>query len=192
MMRIHSDTLTFAGVFNAMNVAGVWATTLELKGSRKRDHAFEVKLSGDSPFRQNGGSEMAATWDQWGIFLAYLYSRDPDMIAQYYAKSKMPELQSSKAIFEYATGNRFDDLTLQQSHRRHRWEPILTEEGRGTCTSICECGAVQRWDHVPTPEPRVMSVPATEKSSNVQLWTDDADREWFNNMTERVRARRQA
>lgn len=185
-MRIHSDTLTVADLSMASRLAVVTFTTLDRKGSRKRDHAFEVKLSGDSPFRQNGGTEYAATWDQWGIFLAYLYSRDPDMIAAAYNKSIRPELQSSKGIFEYATGNRFDDLTVQQSHRRHRWQP-----GALLCTSFCACGATQRWDHVWAPSFGVV-VTAPPQQSNVQLWTDDADREWFEGMTARVRARRTA
>lgn len=85
-MRIHSDHLTTADIYQAARHARVDVVTegnLE-RGSRSRDHAFEVKLEGESRRRPNGGasgkgyaSGYAATWDQWGVFLGILFDIDP-------------------------------------------------------------------------------------------------------------------
>ena len=132
-MRIHSDTLDMSALMHAAETARVLMTTNDRHGSKKRDHAYEVKLSGDSPFRQNGGSDFAATWDQWGIFLNALWEADPDMTCGGYKDRK---------TFDYATGGRFRHLTFENSHRRHRWQPTYAYE------AYCECGAVWRWDHL--------------------------------------------
>jgi hypothetical protein len=77
-MRIHTSA-TMADVQMAGAVARVTFTVLTEHRSRSRDRAFEVILSGESRRRQNGGSEYAATWDQWGVFLARLFTVDPRM-----------------------------------------------------------------------------------------------------------------
>lgn len=91
-MRIHTDTLTSADVYNACDAATrsvsgtktVRPTRLELHGSRKRARAFDVILTGSNSRRQNGGQDYAATYDEWGYFLAHLFARDPQMTCDYY------------------------------------------------------------------------------------------------------------
>lgn len=73
-MRIHSNTLTRQDIYEAAREAGVRVTRLEDFGSRSHGHAHEVILSGSSPFRQMGKQDFAATWDEWGHFLAFLFN----------------------------------------------------------------------------------------------------------------------
>lgn len=86
-MRIHTDTLTYDDVLQAAyNTQGVYLSDLAEHGSRSRHHAFNVKLGGNSGRWVNSGQygrgdHKAATWDQWGIFLAALYDKDPNMLA---------------------------------------------------------------------------------------------------------------
>ncbi len=63
-------------------------------GSRKAPHAFEVSLIGYGARhtrRRNSGNYgaddggHAATWSDWGRWLASLYERDPSMVCPYYA-----------------------------------------------------------------------------------------------------------
>jgi len=112
------------------------------KGSRSRAVAWDVKLTGTSSRRPNGGNRgadgdaYAATWDEWGMFLAELFRRDPD--------ATIPGVYESEAHFRWSTGERFDDLAPAQQHRNHRWE----HEGKAATgtyyVSTCKCGARQR------------------------------------------------
>lgn len=88
-MRIHcSKDITDSEIYKAARFARVDIVTegkLE-RGSRSHDHAFEIKLEGESRRRPNGGSSgkgyasgYAATWDQWGVFLSVLFDLDPRM-----------------------------------------------------------------------------------------------------------------
>lgn len=102
-MRIHSDTLTREDIRAAARVARVDFDRFDDKGSRKRSHAFDVTLTGESRRRPNGGSsgagsDYAATWDQWGVFLAVLFETDPDMVTPYYKDAE---------DFADRTGDRF-------------------------------------------------------------------------------------
>lgn len=64
------------------------------KGSRKRERAFEVTLyvlEKDELHRRFGNSggygasdEVAATWDEWGVWMAALYALDPNAIVGWY------------------------------------------------------------------------------------------------------------
>jgi hypothetical protein len=82
-MRIHcSNDVTTSTIYAAARHARVDVTITE-HGSRSRDHAFDVKLEGESRRRPNGGasgagSGYAATWDQWGVFLGFIFDVDPD------------------------------------------------------------------------------------------------------------------
>ena len=89
-MRIHTDRLTRDDIYRAARIARVDLATFDNKGSRSKEHAFDVKLGGESRRRPNGGdsgagSGYAATWDQWGVFLAVLFDIDPNMVTPYYA-----------------------------------------------------------------------------------------------------------
>jgi len=140
-MRLHTNTLTRTEVREAARVAGsgVHVQIIDY-GSRKRNHAFEVTLTGTSNRRPNSGTSRndngvtyAATWDEWGMFFAALYTIDSEMIAgAAYANAE---------DFHYKTGNRFDSLTPAHQHPSHRWEFAGIPRER-ECTS---CEAVQRW-----------------------------------------------
>ena len=93
-MRIHSDTLVRADLYAALaaipggDVGISCETPPSLHKSRSRDHAYSVALRGHGvrhtrrPNTNTGGSgEYAATYDDWGFWLAELFSRDPNAIA---------------------------------------------------------------------------------------------------------------
>ncbi len=95
-MRIHTDKLTRQDLFAALPCRVDIDEAME-HGSRKRSHAFEVRLivwdggKGTShPYRRNSGqygadnAGYAATYDEWGWWLAELFDRDPEMIAAQY------------------------------------------------------------------------------------------------------------
>ncbi len=91
-MKIHSDTLTLNDLHRALPKGVLMHCTQ--KGSRTRSHAFDVTLyvwEKDSLHRRFGNSggygakdEVAATWDEWGIWIANLYAADPDAVMAYY------------------------------------------------------------------------------------------------------------
>lgn len=139
-MRIHTDTLTLQDLYVAAEKARVWPTFTE-HNSRKRDHAFEVKLTGLSRRRPNGGNsgagdDYAATWDQWGVFLGYLYSIDDAMICN--------GAYVSDADFDYKTAYRFaldysEPIPFPLDHD-HRWKfsgtPREFECVKPGCTAV--------------------------------------------------------
>lgn len=96
-MKLHSDTLTTGDVYNAMSYAkngggvsdGVYFAVLDESGSRTRANAWEVRLAhpGDADHRRytNGGNTgngglRAATYDEWGWFIAELFALDADAV----------------------------------------------------------------------------------------------------------------
>jgi hypothetical protein len=92
-MRIHANTLTRLQVCEAARIARVDFGRLTGHGSRKRDHAFDVTLTGESRRRPNSGAggsgdEYAATWDQWGVFLAVLFHADDSVTTGPYADAE--------------------------------------------------------------------------------------------------------
>lgn len=85
-MRLHSNTLTRQEITDTLRrtVPGAWIIDFSEHGSRSHKRAFEVKLRADkAPGRRrpNHGydGEYAATYDEWGAFIAVLYRLDPDM-----------------------------------------------------------------------------------------------------------------
>ena len=99
-MKLHSNTLTRKDVREALaesKAAGlidpaVGFEMLEDKGSRSHSHAFEVqlgwygeKIKGDGRRYKNSGKNgsdtvYAATYDEWGHFIADLMDRDHDAV----------------------------------------------------------------------------------------------------------------
>ena len=81
-MRIHTDNLSGRDLAVAAATAGAYAFQIEPHGSRKRDHAFEVALTGSSPYRNGRDPDWkAATWDEWGLFIAALFKLEPTLVA---------------------------------------------------------------------------------------------------------------
>lgn len=128
-MKIHSDILTIEDVRVAAQARGMTGVHADawFANSRKREFAFEVRLTGTSTRRPNQGNPTAprpdayaATWDEWGMFFAALYHVDPDMLA---GPSGRPAYASEDA-FHAATGDRFRTLTAPYQHGGggHKWE----------------------------------------------------------------------
>ncbi len=138
-MRIHSDTLRVSDLNEAARIARV-DMEFTTHGSRKRDHAFNVNLTGESRRRPNGGNRgansdaYAATWDQWGVFIAALFDVGPNASMTYY---------DGEQDFNYRTASRFTGVGFwpADAHGDHRfkYDGIPYEQ---SCT---KCSAVQRW-----------------------------------------------
>lgn len=89
---------------------------LEPKKSRKRENGFEVRLEwlgekvkGDgrrwansgkygAESYSNGNGYYAATWDEWGWFIAELYRADPSLVFGHY---------TSREVFDSVTKYKF-------------------------------------------------------------------------------------
>lgn len=138
-MRIHSDHLTYRTFLDAASWAHVDLIEFAEHGSRSRAKAFNFSLSGSSPYQRGfGAGGQAATWDEWGMFLAFLFQIDPDAHC-----GKNSYLNQEH--FRWVTGNRFDNLTHALQHKRHKWG-----YGNPSATGVysvaeCECGAIHRW-----------------------------------------------
>lgn len=119
-MRIHTDKLTTGDFYDAARKAGVTIDRNGMHGSRSRAHAFDFILSGSSNRRQNfGGDGQAATWDEWGIFLSWLFAVDPD--------ATVPGVYDGLGEFERKTFARFSEgdhpVDMPVHHgKNHRWE----------------------------------------------------------------------
>lgn len=134
----------------ACRAASVYPERLTTHKSRTHQIAVDVILSGESPHRINSaefGHEQAATWDQWGIFLAAIYAVDPTAKSWAYADA---------AAFHSQTGHRFNlerdnpvDSITHPDYRRtsHRWSvdreapyPVWRCKGHGkdnpTCSAV--------------------------------------------------------
>jgi hypothetical protein len=97
-MRIHSDTLSKMHLIHALQEAGLQYEGVHLNfngthGSRSHHRAFEVTLRATPGKDRNGkvrrwpnggsygadtGYGKAATYDEWGYFIAEVYRKDPD------------------------------------------------------------------------------------------------------------------
>ena len=103
-MKIHSDALDENEIRKAARLAGVSFTRFEIGNSRTREQRFDIILTGSSSRTQNfGGTDQAATWDEWGIFLGILYALDPQAHSERYA---------SLDHFTWTTGGRYADGSL--------------------------------------------------------------------------------
>lgn len=113
-MRLHSDVLSRDDLYAALP-KGVAANVSE-HGSRKRARAFEVTLyvyAKDDLHRRFGNSggygnseDVAATWDEWGVWMDRLYEIDPAAIIGYY-KDSADFIAQTKHHYEY----------VQRSHK---------------------------------------------------------------------------
>lgn len=106
-MRIHSNTLSAIDIFEAARISRT-TLTWSTQGSRIRERSWDVTLTGESKRRPNDRGrhqswEFAATWDQWGVFLAVLFDRDPEALC---GTVKRPAY-ADRADFHRKTGDRF-------------------------------------------------------------------------------------
>lgn len=138
-MRIHANALTVRNVHAAALKAHVNVVKLDQFGSKSRDHAFEIGLSGSGAHRTQYTDldYPAATWDEWGMFLAYLYRCDDSIV--------IPRAYSDESDFHWQTDGRFRKLWPADQHKLHRW--TITRAGDGVSEAECKCGAVKRWTY---------------------------------------------
>jgi hypothetical protein len=153
-MRIHTDSLTEKDIYEATARAGSAVRVVVTEhGSRSRARAFNVTLSGTSSRRRNTGNygaagedsywgpdrSHAATWDEWGMFLAELFRRDPNAV--------VPNIYESAEHFRWVTGARFDNLTPPYQHggAGHRWgRPRRNVTGVYSVAECTSCEAMTR------------------------------------------------
>lgn len=143
-MKIYTDNLTRQDLFKALP-RGVYLDVME-HGSRKRKRAFDVALSTDHGTRRRNSStettgDFAASWDEWGMFLAALFALDSEAIMGVYKDA---------SDFTFKTGGHYGDGSkpLPVDCPNHKWE--LSEPwqpGQQSYERICAkgCGAIQRW-----------------------------------------------
>ena len=141
-MKLHTDKLTSADIYKATyDLPGV-SVDVTPKGSRSKDHAFDVRLTGTSPRRPNSGrsgagDEYAATWDEWGIFFARLYEIDPEMTNWAYDNSD---------DFHWKTAARFHALIPAQQCRVHKFEYTGSAATGSYHVAQCnKCEAIKRY-----------------------------------------------
>lgn len=128
-MRIHGNTLTTADVRKAAEVARVTLDRFTEHGSRARVRAFDITLQGESRRHQNGGSGKAATWDQWGVFIAALFDADDTVT--------IPRAYVDRYQFDARTNWRFEDGWPEDAHGDHRFEyaGIPMTQGCNKCSA---------------------------------------------------------
>ena len=93
-MIIRSNQISRQDVGNAAQAAGVnfidtnalhdvgWFQPIREFTPKAYQYGYEVFLTGSSPYAaahqsRDGYGEKAATWDEWGVFIAFLYEIDP-------------------------------------------------------------------------------------------------------------------
>lgn len=142
-MRIHSNNLTSPDYFAAARKAGVDIEVITEHGSRSRSIAHNVTLSGSGRTGGQWGNtgthgaaaHKAATWDEWGMFIAALYAADDSVMTRDYANAD---------AFHWVTADRYRSLTPDAQHIAHRWAfDGVSVSGVFTAHS-CKCGAYTR------------------------------------------------
>jgi len=119
-MKIHSDTLTDQDILNAAP-RSTHFVEFEEAGSRSRKRAWNVRLSGSSKYSMQGVEGKAATWDEWGIFIAALFKFDPE--------AKIGWYKSYDHFIEFTTEER--DRCAQYRPDLGRTAPWLDDEKKG-------------------------------------------------------------
>jgi hypothetical protein len=123
-MRIHTDDPQRArqAVEEALKVLPGVEATVRLHGSRSRRGAINLTLTGSdgrTGYRVNSGTQGpgyrgAASWDEWGVVLAFIFDADPDAFVK--------GVYAGADDFHDRTADRFEALALPpDSHPRHVW-----------------------------------------------------------------------
>lgn len=117
-MRIRTDKITRADLYAQLPKPELYLTAHE-RGSRTHARAFDVALEwlgpkerGDGRYRRNpgksGGFDMpwAATYDEWGEWLARLFEIDPGATMTYYRDREDFHAQTNGKYLEAARAER--------------------------------------------------------------------------------------
>lgn len=156
-MRIHTDNLTATHLYSAALISRA-RLDLTMHGSKSRARAFEVRLTGESRRRPNSGTrgagdDYAATWDQWGVFLAVLFEADPDMVVPYYASPEDYAAQTGDRFGapEAVMGTRHGEPSMVDKFVSYGWpedahgDHVFRFAGTPSEQSCTKCSAVKRW-----------------------------------------------
>src|SRR4051794_23686558 len=115
-MHVHTDHLIEGDLLDALRTTGLAARGVYLDAdrgvsshhSRSRHHRLTFYLVATDGYgrrwansgTRGAGTDKAATWHEWGAFLAELFHRDPDAIMSYYDSARDFEV---KAVRPYAS-----------------------------------------------------------------------------------------
>lgn len=170
-MKIHLNHPTpWDLLTTARQLAGVSHARIERSGSKTRHCKFDVILEGESGRRTNqrwySGEQgvEAATWDQWGIYLAVIFDADPEAKTDYYADAEDFHTQTGGRFDrDCVNADGYDGFVLSQSSpdykiTAHRWQydAATSQPWSGRRTFYCkghsakrnmraECKAVRSW-----------------------------------------------
>lgn len=160
-MKIHLNIEDRVKTLNdAREAAGVWHERCKASGSRTHLAKYDIILSGESGRQMNSGrygpapcgSTEAATWDQWGIYLAVIFEADPTAKTDYYADAEDFHRQTGGRFDREPNGGPFDaERVLSRESpdykiTAHRWTPDF-ENNRplsGYFTLRCEGHSVKK------------------------------------------------
>ena len=138
-MRIHGDHIMTGDIYAAAELARVTLDRTTMHNSRSRGQAFDITLTGESKRRPNGGTvnrlvhnpdAYAATWDQWGVFLAYLFEHDTTLT--------IPRVYEDVDQFNHKTDFRFEDGWPNDAHGDHtfRYSGTPRQQECSKCTAV--------------------------------------------------------
>lgn len=151
-MRLHTNVME-KDLHDAVRQAGANIQKLTVHRSTVRPHAYEVTLSGDGTRWANDGQYgradyKAASWDQWGIVLAFLYERDPAMIV---GSPGRPTYRDAEHFHAFTT-RRYDvgvgiySPNDDRYHGNHTWNVRdAVHPVHGYLIQACKCGAMRDW-----------------------------------------------
>lgn len=129
-MRIHT-TLDLSDITSAAHaVPGVSVSAISRHASRSRAHGIEIKLHGSSSRQTQSNDGNAATWDQWGQFIANVFDADPDAIVGVYPDQN---------YFTWFTSARFTPGSElpDDTHPQHKWD--YTGRSAGGSYDVYSC-----------------------------------------------------
>lgn len=146
-MRVHTDVLDVFDFWDAADTANrnlrendidrIVVADITEHGSRVRRRSFEVLLSGDSSRNVQNHDYKAATWDQWGEFLAALFDADETVT--------IPKLYESKDHFHWVTSGRYALAGSFEYCRQHSWQNQGTHANGAFTVHRCKrCDAFVR------------------------------------------------
>lgn len=148
-MKLHTCAIEAEDLHNAARTAGVTFDVLTEHGSRSQRRAWTVKLYGSSGrlpgFGRGDREHDAASFDEWGLFLAALYLVDPLMRAGHY---------ESAEHFHWCYDDRYVLLTYAEQHRQHKWSAGYPDASGLFSEAECigtkgpsnpGCHMIQRW-----------------------------------------------
>jgi hypothetical protein len=113
-MKLYANEIAEKEIMDAALQAGASVEKLIVNRGRRYARSFDVILSGSGARRSQWRDQevQAATWDEWGIFMARLFDHEPEMRIGPYR---------DRDHFRWSTGERYDDLEPAEQHKIHRW-----------------------------------------------------------------------